>query len=305
MQENQIKIRKPFLSGISHKKQKLIWAAIFLAPWIFGFLLLFLYPVVESLMYSFSSLNNYEKLGFVGLENYHNVLNLHTVGTTFFKVELLVTIKDTFIFILVIPIFSLLMATLLNTEFKGRAVARALFFIPVIINSAAVISAMSNLNLPTESITDSFFELEALLIKFGLGEGFVTFLSDLVATMTKIVTLSGIPILLFLSSIQSIPSHLYEAAKMEGATSYEMFWLITFPNITPHLMTVFVFVLIDSFLESSASTYIQKTISLRGENFVGLSSAMSWIYTLVVLLILAIIALLAKSLNWGKSHYES
>ena len=87
--------------------------------------------------------------------------------------------------------------------------------------------------------------------------------------MTSIVTLSGIPILLFLASIQSIPSHLYEAAKVEGATAYEMFWLIMFPNVTPHILTVLVYVLVDSFLTSSVTQYIQTTINQRETNYIG------------------------------------
>ena len=75
----------------------------------------------------------------------------------------------------------------------------------------------------------------------------ITFIVGLIARIYDILALAGVPILLFLASIQSIPKHLYEAAKIEGATSYEMFWLITLPNVTPHIVTVTVYALVDTF----------------------------------------------------------
>ncbi|VEU80302.1 carbohydrate ABC transporter permease [Haploplasma axanthum] len=293
---------------ISYKNQKLVWAFIFLAPWFFGLVLLFLYPLVESLIYSFSNVTISDSgisTSGIAFKNYIDVFNIHAIGGTFFKVELLTTILDAVVNLPVIVIFSLLMATLLNTEFKGRAIARAIFFIPVILNSATVLEAMSNLNLPAAAVDEKMFNIDFYLINAGLGEGTVTFLTGLVSRMTSIVTLSGIPILLFLASIQSIPSHLYEAAKMEGATTYEMFWLITFPNVTPHILTVLIYVLVDSFLTSSVTSYIQITLNARQSNYIGLTSAMSWIYTLVVLFIIGVVGMLAKTLKWGESHYAS
>lgn len=295
---------------LSQKNQKRIWAAIFLLPWVFGLILLFLYPMIESLMYSFSSVSYNAEGGLdisgVGFSNFKYIFNEHTMSNTFFRVELLTTLQDALINLPVIVIFSLLMATLLNTEFKGRAIARAIFFIPVILNSATVLEAMSSLNLPAESMETQMFDFELYLVNAGLNPGFITFLTGLVDRMTMIVTLSGIPILLFLASIQSIPSHLYEAAKIEGATSYEMFWLITFPNVTPHILTVIIYVLVDSFLTSSITEYIQNTLNNSNQtNAIGLASAMSWVYTLVVLFIIGVVGVLARALKWGESHYAS
>lgn len=292
---------------MSYKNQKTLWGILFLLPWIFGLVVLFLYPLIESLLFSFSNVGQADGGGltttFTGFQNYINVLNTHTKANTFFKIELLTTIGDALINLPVIVIFSLIIATILNTEFKGRAIARAIFFIPVILNSATVLEAISGLSLPAEGVTESVFNLEFYLANAGLGEGLIELLVGLVDKMTSIVTLSGIPILLFLASIQSIPSHLYEAAKVEGATAYEMFWLITFPNVTPHILTVLVYVLVDSFLTSSVTQYIQTTINQRETNYIGLTSAMSWLYTIVILVMIGLIGLLTKALKWGESHY--
>ena len=109
------------------------------------------------------------------------------------------------------------------------------------------------------------------------------------------------PILLFLASIQSVPKHLYEAAKIEGATSYETFWLITLPNVTPHLVTVTVYALVDTFLTSPVSEIISN--ELNHQNW-GLSSAMAWVYVGTIIVMLVILAIIAKILKIGGSHYE-
>lgn len=308
---NQIameKEKKPKKS-LTYQNQKRIWAAIFLTPWVVGFLLLFLVPLITSLSYSF----NHVSIGtgggintvWVGLENYRYALFEHTKGTTIFQLEMLTTIQDVAINLPVIMIFSLFIATILNTEFRGRAIVRAIFFIPVILNSAAVASAMSSGQLMTDALTDSggfgaIFELDQYLLRAGVGTGLVGLVVGLVERIYSILALSGVPILLFLASIQSIPRHLYEAAEIEGATKYEMFWLITLPNVKPHLITVAIYVLIDTFLTSPVSAYINRLSTTEW----GLNAAMSWLYVLVVLVILMIIAVIAKIFKWGESHYD-
>lgn len=295
---------------MSYEGQKKVWAAIFLAPWLIGFIGLFMIPMIASFRYSFYHLvpgagGGIEET-FVGIKNYYDALQVHALGNTIFKVEMINTMTDVLINLPVIIIFSLFIATILNAEFKGRAIVRAIFFIPVILNSGAVISAMGSGEAMSDILAGDgsfgvIFELDQYLLRAGIGEGLVTFVVGLIDRIYSILALSGVPILLFLASIQSIPRHLYEAAEIEGATKYEMFWLITLPNITPHLVTVAVFVLIDTFLTSPVSNYIAKVLS---SNQWGLSSAMSWIYVSVAVLILVMIGTIAKVFKWGDSHYD-
>lgn len=296
-------------SGLSYKNQKRLWAGIFLAPWVIGFLFLFLVPLVTSFTYSFYNLSVGEGGGlnmvWVGLGNYQNALFEHTVGTTIFQMEMLTTVQDVLINIPVIMIFSLFIATILNSEFKGRAIVRAIFFIPVILNSAAVASAMSSGQIMTDALTETggfgaIFELDQYLIRAGIGTGLVDLVVGLVERIYSILALSGVPILLFLASIQSIPRHLYEAAEIEGATKYEMFWLITLPNVTPHLTTVAIYVLIDTFLSSPVAAYINRLKTTEW----GLNAAMSWLYVGAMLVILIIVVLIAKAFKWGESNYD-
>lgn len=297
------------LPEISYKKQKLIWAIIFLLPWIAGLLLLFVVPFVESLRYSFFKLT--PQAGeilkeFIGWDNYLFAFNTHVTSTSSFRVELLTTSTDVLINLPVLLIFSLFIAVMLNMEFKGRAIVRAIFFVPVILNSAAVVSAMGggeaiNAILEQQGVS-RIFDLEFYLLQTGMAPFLITFIVGLIARIYDILALAGVPILLFLASIQSIPKHLYEAAKIEGATSYEMFWLITLPNVTPHIVTVTVYALVDTFLTSSVSTII--TDELNKQHW-GVSSAMAWIYVAVIILILIVLGTFAKLLKIGESHYEN
>lgn len=294
---------------LSYRQQKTIWAVIFLAPWIIGFLLLFLLPLVTSLGYSFNFLQVSQSDGLVktwaGAANYRNALFEYTQNNVLFQEVLLTTLGDVLINIPVIMIFSLFIATILNTEFKGRAIVRAIFFVPVILNSGAVAAALASGDSLTEALMDSgnlgaIFNMEEYLLRAGIGTGLVSFVVALIARIYSILSLAGVPILLFLASIQSIPRHLYEAAEIEGATKYEQLWLITLPNVTPHLVTVAVYVLVDTYLTSEVSNYIA---NVSGRTDWGLSAAMSWIYVVMMILVLALVVSIAKIFKWGDSHY--
>ncbi|RLD44504.1 MAG: sugar ABC transporter permease [Bacteroidetes bacterium] len=302
------KKKKKGLKG--YKRQKLIWAFIFLAPWLIGFSMFFLIPFIRSLYYSFFSLEPTPDgiiSTFVGFNNYFYALNEQVTSTTSFRVELINTTLDALINIPVLLIFSLFIAVMLNMEFKGRAFVRAVFFIPVILNSAAVASALGGgdaiANLLKEQGSTQIFDLEFYLLQTGMMPWLINFIVGLIGRIYAILSLAGVPILLFLASIQSVPKHLYEAAKIEGATGYEMFWLITLPNVSPHIITVTVYALVDTFLTSSVSEIISQ--ELGNSNRWGESAAMAWIYVSTIILILLILAVIAKALKIGGSHYEN
>lgn len=309
--ENTIPNPKTKKTIWTYKNQKRFWAAVFLAPWAIGFATLFLIPMIRSLYYSFFELSTPEGGGlileFVGFGNYDYAWNDHVTTLSSFRVELINTIIDAGINIPVLLIFSLFIAVLLNMKFKGRAIVRAIFFIPVILNSAAVTSALSG-GVPINDLLDAqgiqqVFDLEFYLMQMGMLPELVTFIVGLIDRIYDILSLAGVPILLFLASIQSVPKHLYEAAKIEGATAYEMFWLITLPNVSPHIVTVTVYALVDTFLTSSVSGVISR--ELENPGLWGQSAALAWIYVMAIIAILLILGILAKAFKIGGSHYEN
>ncbi|MBN3490764.1 sugar ABC transporter permease [Acholeplasma equirhinis] len=307
MQAQQLNAPKKKLQ-LTYDQQKTIWAIIFLLPWLAGLILLFLKPFIESLRFSFFNLTpqiGYIAEEFVGFENYLFALNSHTTTNSSFRLEILNTMSDALFNLPVLLIFSLFIAVLLNMKFKGRGVVRAIFFIPVILNSVAVTAALGGGDAISQILEQQgiskLFDLEFYLLSGGIPDFLVGFIVGLIGRIYDILALSGVPILLFLASIQSIPGHLYEAAKIEGATPYEMFWLITLPNVTPHIITVTIYALVDTFMTSTVSTIISDTLAKQQW---GLASAMAWIYVGVVLLLLVVIFILAKIFKIGDSHYE-
>src|SRR4030095_194801 len=117
-------------------------------------------------------------------------------------------------------------------------------------------------------------------------EDIVMYLMDAVERIYQIVSQSGVQILIFLAGIQTISPQLYEASKIEGATGYEAFWKITLPMVSPLILVNVIYTIIDSFSRNNMTTLIKET-GFTTFNF-GLSSAMAWIYFLVIMIILLV-----------------
>lgn len=309
-------------SKLKNNTRKSIWGVIFIIPLCIGFVYFFLIPLIYNIAYSFAWVENGDTLfdlKFLGLDNYififKEAMYPDADGVSKSFLEWVVTaLIDLVTDIPIILIFSMIMAVVLNSNFKGRAAARAIFFIPVVFNSQAIdaaISAYSTLaNIADNSTKDLFeqmFNFKDFLTSAKLPATFVNFLGTASDKIYDIISYSGVQILIFLSAIQSVPRHLYEAAKMEGATQYEMFWKITFPMITPMLLAATVYTVVDSFMRSPILGIMDKYkdgltevtdttlgIGVEVDGIIkltdyGINSAMSVMFTIVVALVMAII----------------
>ena len=291
-----------------HEKQKLLIAWLFLAPTILGFLLFFAYPLIMSLLYSFSTVKSngdfffgqvfpkekgiYDFTATPTIDYLNNFKYALRVNQDF-PVSLWTTVKDTVIDTAVITIFSLLIAVMLNGNFKGRAIVRAIFFLPVVFNSEAITAALNAaegvgemLNKSGNNALSELFDLAKFMQGLGVPIKLVNFLTDITSAIYRTISYSGIQILVFLTAIQSVPKHLYEAATIEGATGYEQFWKITLPMVSPMIVTVVVYTIVDSFLRSEICN-IMNTVYRNNEY--GYYAAMSWIYILTSLLIMGVV----------------
>lgn len=275
----------------TYAQQKAMWGFIYVLPWLIGFIFFFFIPFVSSLRYSLSSIQanaNGMIIEFIGIGNYVEAL---TVNTSFNR-RLIESIVDMVVNVPLIVIFSLFLAVLLNQKFFGRSLARAIFFLPVILASGVILSLEStsliqavNEQNAGNSIVISF-ELQKIMLQAGVSETIVMYLTGAVDRIYEIVSLSGVQILIFLAGIQNISPQLYEASKMEGATGYESFWKITFPMVSPLILTNLIYTIIDSFSRNTLTDLIRET-GFTQFNF-GLSSAMAWIYFLCISIILLI-----------------
>ncbi|MCR5423020.1 MAG: sugar ABC transporter permease [Bacilli bacterium] len=259
---------------LNNQQRKSMWGIIFVIPLLVGFVYFFIIPFVLTIVYSFSYVEKFSNVPglttiFVGWNNYVYVFKDFTVAIDYVAYtfpELLVKALIEIITDLpVILIFSLIMAVVLNSKFAGRTLVRAIFFMPVIFNSQAVDLAIESrtamsaiISQNTSKIFENMFSFKDFLMNANIPVVFVTFLGNASSKIYDIISYSGIQILIFLSAIQSVPRHLYEAAKMEGATQYEMFWKITFPMVSPMLLTTAVYTIVDSYTRSSFIKAITK-----------------------------------------------
>ena len=274
-------------------QKKAWWGALFASPLMIGLILLFILPMIQSFRFSLSTIRLVESgfaVDYLGTVNYSG---LFTTNPEFPR-RLTESVTDMVVNVPIIIIFSLFAAVLLNQKFRGRALARAIFFLPVILASAAIanLDISSFVGSSTTAGGESgsglmeSFELKELLTESGLAPVIVSYITGAVDRIYEIISSSGVQILIFLAGLQSISPALYESSRIEGATGYEIFWKVTFPMMTPLILTNVVYSIIDSFNSNSINVLISET-AFKSFEF-GQSAAMSWVYFLVVGAILAI-----------------
>ena len=272
---------------------------LFLLPFIIGFIAFMFYPILESLRMVFSDVKiNAEKHGFdmeyIGLENLKRVLAVDPEFNRFLTEE----IARMLLIVPAIIIFSLFVALILNQEFKARGLVRAIFFLPVILSSGIMIgletnnSLLNNMaeiikegNLMKSSITRM---LEDILVAEGAASDFMGYIFRIINQIYDIAMASGIQIIIFLSALQTIPPSMFEAAKIEGATSWECFWKITFPMVSSLILVNIVYSVIDYFLRTDNRVMAKINLaSLRMLQY-GFGTTMAWVYFLAVIAIIGI-----------------
>jgi len=272
----------------------------FISPFLIGAFFIFLPSLVESLIYSFNDvkieLNGMVQI-FQGLENYRQAF-LVDVN---YRVLLVGGIRGMVVDSVLIMIFSFFVANILNQKFIGRSFARTVFFLPVILTTGIVASikdasTMFNPMTIVSTTTNQFgasgltalFSLRTFIYQIIPSEMITSAVIYAVSNSFNIVNSSGVQILVFLSALQSIPPAIFEASKVEGASKWEEFWKITFPIITPMLFVNLIYTVIDSFTNPIYGIMEYIRIQAFGAAKIGYASALSWIYFIIILLILGI-----------------
>ena len=301
VKQSTYKRLKKWFAQIPYNKQKLIWGTIFILPWVIGVSLFFIPPFIRSVWWSFNEVIP-GKEGFVtkfnGIRNYVYIFQEYTLYGTNFRVEFVNFIRNVLIDLPIIIIFSIFIAVLLNTKFKGHTFVKAVFFIPVIYNMSVINATLSqgfgqHLEAGTFlgfSITDS---LSNFLYEIGIGVGFIEVVINAVERIFTIVNYSGIQILIFVAALQSIPKHLYEAAKVEGASAYESFWKITIPMVTPVIITAAIYTIIDIFTRAPIYAFLADQ---QAKINYGNVSAIAVTYFGLNLLVIMVVYLILKGL---------
>lgn len=268
-----------------------IEAFIFLLPWLIGICLFFIYPIFVSVRLSFSEITKFKGfiMEWVGLKNYDYIF----LYDTKFVPTFLQVMTDTLLNTPISLVFSLLIAILINRPMKARGFFRTVFFIPVLLGSGYVMKQLLGMGADTTSITQGIMVPEQMLDL--LGPTFSPLVQSVLDRITIVFWKSGVQIVLFLAGLQGISSSLYEAAKVDGATQWEMFWKITLPLISPVILLNFVYTMVSFFTDSNNALvdYIVTQIFTNQQFEYG--AAMSWVYFIFSFTIcMAVIAILRK-----------
>ena len=279
-----------------------MYGYIFIAPWLVGVAIFFVYAMVQSLRFSFNRIVFQNGITFQPLnylwENYANVFTNEvnfptTLGT--FTMGLVLQLP-------IIIAFSLIIALLLNGNIKFRSGFRMIFFLPVIIATGPVmnqLTAQGVASVPMMS-TASLANMLGMLPDF-----LANALTDLFSSLILILWNSGIQILIFLSGLQKVSRVMYEAAKIDGASGWESFWKITLPNVRSIILLNAVYTVVT--LATGGTNAIIELIynatytATKGYSY---GMAMSWIYTAIIAVILLIVFLLFKEKSDKHVKYE-
>lgn len=279
---------------ISYRQRQILGGLLFTLPFIIGFSLFFLYPFIQSIIFSLNKLE-LGKTGYVlqwlGLQNYRYALLTHPTFNRVFTESITQTLSS-------LPMvlgFSLFAASILNQKFKGRAVARMVLFLPVILGAGVVLKMQISdyAYIMSKHASGLLYfggtALRGLLTTARLPDAVLDYLIDIINRIPEIINASGVQILIFLAGFQAIPASVYEAADVEGATAWERFWLITFPSLSPLILTNVVYTIVDSFtsMQNELILLIDE-ISFTGAGF-GVSMAMTMLYFFFVAALLSVV----------------
>ena len=286
-------------------KQRDAWVGRgFMLPFYIGFIMFSIVPIIQTIKMMFYHTNvafgGYDMTP-AGWDNFDQVFNVDPNFTEnlFDSVLNMVWQVPCILFI------SLFLAVLINSKFKGRGFVRVVFFLPVIVMTGTVIQiiqgdTVANAALSGDVVAGGKIEygqgIEELLIQAGLSvdivETFTTFSND----VFNLAWRAGVQIIIFLSGLQSIPTSLYEASSVEGATKWEEFFKITLPMLIPVFILNTVYSIVDAFTDSSNAAMNQVLVATQSLQF-GTASVMAYSYFVLIAVFVAFVMFVFTKLN--------
>lgn len=291
-------------SRMTLKKREAMSGRLFMIPFYIGFLMFSLKPLIETLKMVFYSVGiqyGGYSMEWVGTDNINYVFN----EDPDFLYNLFTSVGNMLWQVPSILFISLFLAILLNSKFKGRGLVRGIFFLPVIVVTGTVVLIIQNDVVASAALNGGVVAggkieydvgIDQLLIEAGLNEKIVSALTTLANAMFNLLWRSGVQIVLFLAGLQSIPSSLYEASSVEGATKLDDFFKITLPMSLPILIINTVYTIVDSFTDAGNAAMNQVLLAVNNLKL-GTAAAMSWSYFLLIGVCIAVIMLLLGKLS--------
>lgn len=271
----------------------------FVIHWLLGLLIFFIYPLVSSIWYGFNNVviePGRIATDFVGTDYFYNLLAVDpdyvndlrdSVGMMCYSLPIIISL-------------SLILAVLLNQKFKGRTVFRAIFFLPVIMANSVVMNMLNSefITMPLFTSGESgtgIINYNEIIQNINIPSQISPILVFLLSNTISLIWKCGVQTILFLAGLQSIPSSLYEVSKIEGANRWEEFWLITVPSLRHIISLVLIYTMIELFADME-NTVVSEAYRKMVEQDFGNSSAMLWIYFLIVMTLIGAVYILYQKL---------
>jgi len=187
----------------------------------------------------------------------------------------------------VMNILAIMIAILLNRQFKFRGFFRAIFFLPVIITSGPVIAELLRQGAGTlPTLSESGF---LALLQQSLPSFLNAPLQSLFSQIIFMLWFSGVQVVLYLAGLQKLDQSMYEAAQIDGANVWESFWKITLPSLRPMILvsTIYTIVTLATFANNPIILWISNVMFNPNLGY-GYASALAWIYFFVIAILLLI-----------------
>ena len=277
------------LAGARRYPRNWKWGVLFICPWIIGFLTLQLYPLLQSLFFSFTDFSILSDGKWIGIKNYVDLFR----KDRYFGKSFLLTVKYALMTVPMKLVFALFIAMLLNMKIKGINLFRTVYYLPSIMGGSVAVSILWKFMFMKEGIINN------VLSKVGIPAVNWLGMPDtaLVTISLLVVWQFGSSMVLFLAGLKNVPQDLYEAASVDGASKVRQFFSITLPMISPIIFFNFMMQTINALQEFTAVSVITNGGPNHGTYLMGLkiyedafsslkmgyASATSWILFLVIL----------------------
>ena len=306
VKKNEVKRMKKKIKA--YKRRDNIAGYVMLAPWLFGFVLMYFLPMLISIYYSFTDYNLLNDAKVIGFDNY---VRIFTNDDTFWQ-----ALKVTFIYtIFLVPLrlaFALVVAMLLNTKHRGLGLYRTIYYIPSIIGGSIAVSIVWQQIFGNDGVVMS------LLSVFGIEQD-VSLLGNPKTALAVIILMGvwqfGSSMLIFLAALKQIPGSQYESSMVDGEKKPTIFFKITLPMLTPTIFFNLILQMVNGFRVFTESYVItdggplDSTLSYvlylyrRAFTYfdMGYSCALAWI--LVIIIAVFTVVLFKTQNNWV--YYES
>ncbi len=284
---------------------------VFLVPWLLGFLILTLYPMIYSLYLSFTDFNILQSPKWAGLKNYIIMFggNKEYLGDERFMNSLFVTLKYVFLSVPLKLIFALGVAVLMTNKLRLVPLYRTLYYIPTLLGGSVAIAVLWRRMFAGDGLINMILGLAGV-------ENLPSWISNPKYAMFTLVLLAvwqfGSPMIIFLAGLQQIPKEYYEASSVDGAGKARQFFSITLPCLSPIIFFNFIMQMIGAFqaftqafivsggsggpLDSTMFYSLYLYIKGFGFSEMGYASAMAWVLLIIIASLTAISFKISNSL---------